>query len=157
MNSVKSPFRAIASMQGSGVHEQVNTVSGHPFMAKVLGIGGIFFKAKDPAALINWYRDVIGLQIENWGGVVLRPEAMAAHPGAATVFSPFKADTKYFEPSTKDFMINFAVDDLDAILANCAKHGVEAKVMPEEPNGKFAHISDPEGTRIELWEPKPMA
>ena len=137
MNSVKSPFRAIASMQGSGVHEQVNTVSGHRFMAKVLGIGGIFFKAKDP--------------------VVLRPEAMAAHPGAATVFSPFKADTKYFEPSTKDFMINFAVDDLDAILANCAKHGVEAKVMPEEPNGKFAHISDPEGTRIELWEPKPMA
>ena len=96
-------------MQGSGVHEQVNTVSGHPSMAKVLGIGGIFFKAKDPAALINWYRDVIGLQIEDWGGVVLRPEAMAAHPGAATVFSPFKADTKYFEPSTKDFMINLAV------------------------------------------------
>ena len=126
-------------------------------MKRVTGIGGIFFKAKDPAALINWYRDVIGLQIEDWGGVVLRPEAMAAHPGAATVFSPFKADTKYFEPSTKDFMINFAVDDLDAILANCAKHGVEAKVMPEEPNGKFAHISDPEGTRIELWEPKPMA
>ena len=126
-------------------------------MAKVLGIGGIFFKSKDPAALLNWYRDVVGLELESWGGVILRPEAMAAHPGAATVFAPFKQDTTYFAPSTKDFMINLAVDDLDAILANCAKHGVEAKVMPPEPNGKFAHISDPEGTRIELWEPKPMA
>ncbi len=126
-------------------------------MAKVLGIGGIFFKSKDPAALTNWYRDVVGLEVESWGGVILRPEAMAAHPGAATVFAPFKEDTTYFQPSTKDFMINLAVDDLGGILANCAKHGVEAKVMPEEPNGKFAHISDPEGTRIELWEPKPMA
>ena len=126
-------------------------------MAKVLGIGGIFFKSKDPAALLNWYRDVVGLELESWGGVILRPEAMAAHPGAATVFAPFKQDTTYFQPSTKDFMINLAVDDLDGILANCAKHGVEAKVMPPEPNGKFAHIMDPEGTRIELWEPKPMS
>lgn len=122
----------------------------------VLGIGGLFFKAKDPAALLQWYKDVIGLELQSWGGVVIRPEAMAAHPGAATVFSPFKQDTTYFAPSTKDFMINFAVDDLDAILASCAKHGVEAKILPEEPNGKFAHISDPEGTRIELWQPKPM-
>lgn len=122
----------------------------------VLGIGGLFFKSKDPAALLQWYKDVIGLELQSWGGVVIRPEAMAAHPGAATVFSPFKQDTTYFAPSTKDFMINFAVDDLDAILASCAKHGVEAKILPEEPNGKFAHISDPEGTRIELWQPKPM-
>ena len=122
-------------------------------MARVLGIGGIFFKSKDPTALTNWYR----LPVEDWGGVLLRPEPMAAHPGAATVFAPFKQDTTYFQPSTKDFMINFAVDDLDAILANCAKYGVEAKILPEEPNGKFAHISDPEGTRIELWQPKPMS
>jgi predicted enzyme related to lactoylglutathione lyase len=53
-------------------------------------------------------------------------------------------------------MINFAVDDLEGILASCRKHGVEAKVLPDEPNGRFAHISDPEGTRIELWQPKPM-
>ena len=126
-------------------------------MARVLGIGGIFFKSKDPTALTNWYRDVIGLPVEDWGGVLLRPEPMSAHPGAATVFAPFKQDTTYFQPSTKDFMINLAVDDLDAILANCAKYGVEAKILPEEPNGKFAHISDPEGTRIELWQPKPMS
>jgi predicted enzyme related to lactoylglutathione lyase len=125
-------------------------------MARVLGIGGIFFKSKDPAGLLNWYRDVIGLELQDWGGVLLFPQAMADHPGAATVFSPFKQDTKYFEPSTKDFMINFAVDDLEGVLASCARHGVEAKVMPDEPNGRFAHIMDPEGTRIELWQPKPM-
>ncbi len=86
-------------------------------MARVLGIGGVFFKSKDPGTLANWYRDVIGLELEDWGGIVFRPEAMAAQPGAATVFSPFAADTTYFAPSTKDFMINLAVDDLDAILA----------------------------------------
>ena len=126
-------------------------------MARVLGIGGIFFKAKDPVALTQWYKEVIGLEVHDWGGVFLTPEAMAAHPGAGTVFAPFKQDTTYFQPSTKDFMINFAVDDLDAILASCAKHGVEAKVLPEEPTGKFAHIMDPEGNKLELWEPKPMA
>ena len=125
-------------------------------MAKVIGVGGIFFKSRDPAALINWYRDVLGLQVHDWGGVFMTPDAMAAHPGAGTVFAPFKQDTTYFEPSTKDFMINLAVDDLDGILASCAKLGVEAKVLPPEPNGRFAHVSDPEGTRIELWEPKPM-
>lgn len=126
-------------------------------MAKVIGVGGIFFKSKDTAALTKWYADVLGMPMQDWGGILLMPETMAAHPGAATVFAPFKQDTKYFEPSTKDFMINLAVDDLDAILANCAKHGVEARILPPEPNGKFAHISDPEGTRIELWEPRPMA
>jgi len=126
-------------------------------MAKVLGIGGIFLKSKNPSALINWYRDVINLPVQEWGGVLLTPDAMAGHPGSATIFAPFKEDTKYFEPSTKDFMINFAVDDLDGILANCAKHGVEARILPEEPNGRFAHIMDPEGNKLELWEPKPMS
>lgn len=125
-------------------------------MARVIGVGGIFFKSKDTKALTKWYADVLNMPLQDWGGILLLPETMSAHPGAATVFAPFKHDTTYFEPSTKDFMINLAVDDLDGILANCAKHGVEAKVLPEEPNGKFAHISDPEGTRIELWEPKPM-
>src|SRR6476659_8867954 len=77
-------------------------------MARVLGIGGVFFKAKDPATLTHWYRDVIGIELEDWGGIVFRPEAMAAHPGAATVFSAFDADTTYFEPSAREFMINLA-------------------------------------------------
>lgn len=126
-------------------------------MARVLGIGGVFFKSKDPAALTRWYRDVIGLELEDWGGIIFRPEAMAGQPGAATVFSAFEADTTYFAPSTREFMINLAVDDLDAILASCAQRGVEANVMPDEPNGRFAHILDPDGTKIELWPPKPMA
>jgi predicted enzyme related to lactoylglutathione lyase len=125
-------------------------------MATVLGIGGVFFKAKDPAALGTWYRDVMGLDVQGWGGVVFRPEPMAAHPGAGTVFTPFDADTAYFAPSTREFMINLAVDDLDGILASCARHGVDATVLPDEPNGRFAHILDPEGTKIELWEPQPM-
>ena len=125
-------------------------------MARVLGIGGVFFKSKDPGALTAWYRDIIGLELEDWGGVVFRPEAMAGHPGAATVFSAFEAESTYFEPSTRDFMINLAVDDLEGILASCAAHGVEVKVLPDEPNGRFAHLLDPEGTKIELWQPKPM-
>jgi len=125
-------------------------------MARVLGIGGVFFKSSDPRALSDWYRDVIGLELEDWGGVVFRPEAMAGHPGAATVFSAFEAESTYFEPSTRDFMINLAVDDLDGILASCAAHGVDVKVLPDEPNGRFAHLLDPEGTKIELWQPKPM-
>lgn len=125
-------------------------------MARVLGIGGVFFKARDPGALASWYREVLGLDVQDWGGVVFRPDAMAAHPGAGTVLSPFGADTTYLEPSTKDFMINLAVDDLEAVLANCAAHGVDATVLPDAPNGRFAHILDPEGTKIELWQPTPM-
>jgi predicted enzyme related to lactoylglutathione lyase len=127
-------------------------------MAKVLGVGGVFFKAKDPAALGAWYAKVLGIEPEDWGGTVFRPDAMAAHPGAATVFSAFPADTAYFEPSTKDFMVNLAVDDLDAILARAREHGIKpVRSFEDQPNGRFAHIVDPEGTTLELWQPKPMA
>jgi predicted enzyme related to lactoylglutathione lyase len=94
--------------------------------------------------------------MEDWGGVFFTPEAMAAQPGTGTVFSPFPSDTTYFAPSTKDFMINLAVDDLEGILARCAEHGVEVLHLSDEENGRFAHILDPEGTKIELWQPKPM-
>jgi predicted enzyme related to lactoylglutathione lyase len=127
-------------------------------MPKVLGVGGVFFKSKDPAAMGEWYARVLGLESHDWGGVVFDPAVAARHAGAGTVFSPFKADTDYFEPSEKEFMINLMVDDLDGVLARCAEHGVHpVKTFPEEPNGRFAHIMDPEGRKIELWEPKPMA
>ncbi|HXX60927.1 MAG TPA: VOC family protein [Candidatus Sulfotelmatobacter sp.] len=122
-------------------------------MARVLGVGGVFFKAKDPTALADWYRDVLGLDMQDWGGAFFTPDGMAAHPGAGTVFSPFAADTDYFAPSTREFMINLAVDDLDGLLARCAKHGLEAEVSADDSNGRFAHILDPEGTKIELWQP----
>jgi predicted enzyme related to lactoylglutathione lyase len=126
-------------------------------MAKVLGVGGVFFKARDGDALRDWHRRVLGLEFSDWGGVFFLPVPMAAHPGAGTVFSPFSASTDYFEPSTKDFMVNLAVDDLDAMLARAKAEGVEpVKMFPDEANGRFAHIMDPEGNKIELWQPKPM-
>jgi predicted enzyme related to lactoylglutathione lyase len=125
-------------------------------MTKVLGLGGLFFKSADPAASRDWYSKVFGIAMEEWGAVFL-PNTAAAHPGAATVFAPFKADTDYFGPSDKEFMFNLMVDDLEGMLARCAEHGVQpvGEVL-DEFNGRFAHIMDPEGRKIELWEPKPM-
>ncbi len=124
---------------------------------KVLGLGGLFFKSADTAAMRDWYGNVLGLEFEPWGGLVFLPETAAEHPGAGTVFSPFKADTDYFAPSDKEFMFNLMVDDLDGMLARCAEHGVKpVKIFPDEANGRFAHIMDPEGRKIELWQPKPM-
>ncbi len=123
---------------------------------KVIGLGGLFFKSADPAAMREWYGRVLGLPFEEWG-MVFTPDAAAAHPGAATVFSPFASGTDYFVPSEKEFMFNLMVDDLEAMLACCAEHGVEPiNVMPDEGMGPFAHIMDPEGRKIELWQPKPM-
>jgi predicted enzyme related to lactoylglutathione lyase len=127
-------------------------------MARVLGVGGVFFKSGDEAALRDWYARVLGLSFEDWGGVIFTPQLAASHPGAATVFSSFGADTDYFAPSTKEFMINLMVDDMDGILARCAQHGVKPlQTMDDQPNGRFAHILDPDGRKLELWEPKPMA
>ena len=126
-------------------------------MAKVIGLGGLFFKSRDGAALRAWYTRVLGIAFEEWGGVAFTPDAAMAKPGAATVFSPFKADTDYFAPSDKDYMFNLMVDNLDGVLARCKAEGVEpVKLVPDEANGRFAHIMDPEGRKIELWEPKPM-
>ena len=126
-------------------------------MAKVLGLGGLFFKARDTLATREWYERVLGIDFMDWGGTVFLPETAAAHPGAGTVFSPFKADTDYFAPSDEPFMFNLMVDDLEGMLARCAEHGVEPiLLMPGEANGDFAHIMDPEGRKLELWQPKPM-
>ncbi len=126
-------------------------------MTRVLGVGGVFVKARDPGALRDWYERVLGVAWLDWGGVVFTPDAMAAHPGAATVVSFFPADTDYFAPSTRDLMVNLAVDDLDAMLDRARAQGVEPlRGIDDQPNGRFAHILDPEGTTIELWQPMPM-
>jgi predicted enzyme related to lactoylglutathione lyase len=124
-------------------------------MAKVLGIGGLFFKAKDPKALLGWYRDVLGIELTPWGGVKFVPQELAAQPGAATVFAAFAESSDYFAPSEKAFMVNFAVDDLDGILARCREHAVAVLKQTDDPFGRFAHILDPEGNKIELWQPLP--
>lgn len=125
-------------------------------MSKVLGIGGLFLKAGDSAALREWYGRVLGMIPTEWGGTWFPAAAFAAQPGAGTVFNAM-SDGSYIEPSTRDFMFNLVVDDLDGMLARCREHGVEPiKLFPDEANGRFAHIMDPEGRKIELWEPKPF-
>jgi len=124
-------------------------------MAKVLGVGGFFYKSKDPDAARAWYTRVLGFSFQDWGGVAFTPDAMAAKPGSATVWNPMKPDTDYTAPSAKDFMINLVVDDMDAILARCKAEGVEPiKLFPDEGFGRFAHILDPDGVKLELWEPR---
>jgi catechol 2,3-dioxygenase-like lactoylglutathione lyase family enzyme len=121
----------------------------------ITGIGGVFFKAKDPKALVAWYRDVLGLPLETWGGAMLRYDA-ANHPPVIT-WTAFPAATTYFAPSNSDFMINYAVDDMQSFLARLKTKGVAVLKTQDDPNGRFAWILDPEGNKIELWEPKHAA
>jgi predicted enzyme related to lactoylglutathione lyase len=122
-------------------------------MARITGVGGIFFKSPDPKALSAWYHDVLGLELSEWGGAMLRTDA-PGHP-EFVVWHPFAADTKYFEPSGGEFMVNFAVDDLDAMLARVEAKGVTVLGRQEESYGRFAWIMDPDGTKIELWQAAP--
>ena len=119
----------------------------------VTGIGGVFIKGKDPKALAAWYRDVLGMPVQPWGGAALRNDA-PGHP-PKTAWSVFDASSDHFAPSTSAFMINYAVDDMDAILARLQAKGVAVlKRDDKDENGRFAWILDPEGNKVELWEPK---
>lgn len=123
---------------------------------RITGVGGVFFKAKDPKALAAWYRDVLGLPLESWGGALLRYDA--PHHPAVLTWSAFPASTTYFAPSTGEFMINYAVDDMEALLTRLRAKGIAIlKHVDDDPNGRFAWILDPEGNKIELWQPKPAA
>ncbi|HTQ14467.1 MAG TPA: VOC family protein [Rhizomicrobium sp.] len=119
-------------------------------MARITGIGGVFFKAKDPRALAAWYGETLGLAIESWGGAMVRNDGGPAF----AVWSPFAADTGYFAPSGKPFMINFAVDDLDGFIAQLEARGVAIlKRADEGEMGLFAWLMDPDGNKVELWQP----
>ena len=122
-------------------------------MARAIGLGGIFFKARDPKGLADWYAKHLGISISPFGGAKFLEDAQ--RPGC-TLWSPFKEDTQYFAPSDKPFMVHFRVDDLDALLAQLRSAGVQvdAKVDKSE-YGNFGWIMDPEGNRVELWEPPP--
>jgi len=123
-------------------------------MSRVTGIGGVFFKARDPEKLKAWYRERLGVPVNEHGYVVM-PWPAAGAPGYQ-VWSPFPADTKYFEPSAAPFMLNFIVDDLHALLTELRAAGcrVDDKVDDSE-FGKFGWVLDPEGNRVELWQPPP--
>jgi catechol 2,3-dioxygenase-like lactoylglutathione lyase family enzyme len=126
-------------------------------MKRVTGIGGIFFKARDPEALREWYRQHLGIDVQPWGGAAFtwdRPEPPAAE--GCTVWSIFAADTRYFDPSIAPFMVNYRVDDLDALLAALRAEGCAVDDKTEDSaDGKFGWVSDPEGNRVELWQPPP--
>jgi predicted enzyme related to lactoylglutathione lyase len=121
-------------------------------MARVTGFGGIFFKAHDPQALRDWYAQHLGLPVDDEGYVVIR---WGDDVKGSTVWGPFEADTTSFEwPADKQWMINYRVDDLDGILEQLRAAGVATSDDTfEDVNGRFGHCWDPEGNRVQLWQP----
>jgi predicted enzyme related to lactoylglutathione lyase len=124
-------------------------------MAKVTGIGGVFLKCKgDAAALAEWYREHLGMPLESWGGAILRWPDDKANDAGLTVWNLASHDSQWFSPSDSAFMINYRVDDLDALLVQLQAAGVAVIGGPEaHENGKFAWIMDPDGNKVELWQP----
>jgi predicted enzyme related to lactoylglutathione lyase len=126
-------------------------------MKRVTGIGGVFFKSKDPKALGEWYRTHLGLEVEEWGGVAFHWVTPDNPSGTGTtIWNPFPQDTKYFAPSGASFMINFRVQDLHSLLEVLRNEGCQVDTKIEESEyGKFGWVHDPEGNRVELWQPPP--
>jgi len=124
-------------------------------MKRVTGIGGVFFKSKDPAALGQWYKKHLGINVQDWGGAVFQWH-QTENPGTSgsTTWSPFPAETKYFDPSPAPFMFSYRVHDLTALLAALVSEGVKVVEKIEESEyGKFGWAFDPEGNKFELWQP----
>ena len=121
-------------------------------MERVVGVGGIFFKARDPESLAAWYREHLGLPVEvgqTYGA------CKSNGPGEVTVWSTFPSDTAYFGPGSASCMVNYRVRNLDAMLTQLRAAGAVVDQRVEEyENGRFGWATDPEGNRFELWEPK---
>ena len=126
-------------------------------MKRVTGLGGVFFKSEEPKKLREWYGKHLGLAMEDWGSTFfwIDPNSIEAKEKARTAWSAFEKDTKYFDPSTKPFMFNYRVENLVDLLKVLREEGVTVVGEIEEyPYGKFGWVMDPEGNKIELWEPK---
>jgi len=122
-------------------------------MAKVLGVGGVFFRAHDPEGLGAWYQKCLGVPVEHPYGASFKPDGMP--PGGLTVWTPFDSSTTYFDPSDKEFMFNLVVDDVDGALEQVREGGAEIVGEVEDSDyGRFGWFIDPEGNKVELWEPK---
>ncbi|MEZ5986522.1 MAG: VOC family protein [Hyphomonas sp.] len=125
-------------------------------MAKVIGLGGVFFRCRDVEATRAWYQRVLGMHIDDYGGTSFgHAESAARFPeGSRTIWAPFKADSDYFKPSEADYMLNLMVDDFDGMLEQLKAEGVALEGEPMiESYGKFAWVMDPDGRKIELWQP----
>ena len=122
-------------------------------MKRVTGIGGIFFKSADPKTLSAWYAKHLGLDVTSWGGALFRWGGEGSETGT-TVWSPFAQDTTYMQPSEASFMINYRVDNLDELLAALKDEGCNVVDKTDSSEqGKFGWVIDPEGNKVELWEP----
>ncbi len=123
-------------------------------MKRVTSIGGIFFKCKDPKKMKEWYKTHLGLNTDKYGTVFEWRQATDSTKKGFTQWSPFAETTKYFEPSTKDFMINYRVENMEGLVEQLKKEGVTiTDTIQSVEYGKFVHIMDIEGNKIELWEP----
>lgn len=124
-------------------------------MAKVTGIGGVFFKStNDNKVLVSWYNKHLGIALEDFGGAALKWPDDKADDGGMTVWAVAEKNTEWFSPSGASFMINYRVDNMDEMVTQLEEGGVEIVTGPEShENGKFAWIMDPDGNKVELWEP----
>ncbi len=123
--------------------------------SRVTGLGGVFFKSADPDALLSWYRTHLGIDAADWGGFAFQwQEKGRPNETGYTIWGAFAEDSDYFSPSVQPFMVNFRVADLAGLIAALREEGVEiVGEIEQHPNGSFAWILDPEGRKIELWEP----
>jgi predicted enzyme related to lactoylglutathione lyase len=137
-------FKTIISKQSTNLQN----------MKKVTGIGGIFFKCKDPNKMNDWYKTYLGLNTNKYGTAFEWHQGEDSTKKGFTQWSPFNEKTKYFEPSTRDFMINYRVENIETLVAELKKNGVTIVDTIETVSyGKFIHILDIEGNKVELWEP----
>jgi predicted enzyme related to lactoylglutathione lyase len=125
-------------------------------MARVTGIGGVFFKSTgDKKALAEWYRKNLGMALEDWGGAILKWPDDRAEDKGITVWHVAEPQSQWFSPSQASFMINYRVDNMAELIAQLKQNGVAIHKGPEShENGQFAWIIDPDGNKVELWEPK---
>jgi predicted enzyme related to lactoylglutathione lyase len=132
----------------------INHTENSTTLKKVTGIGGIFFKCKDPKKMNEWYKTHLGINSNEYGATFEWREESDSTKKGSTQWCTFAETTRYFEPSTKDFMINYRVADLEALVEELKKEGVQIVDKIETYDyGKFVHIMDMEGNKIELWEP----
>jgi len=126
-------------------------------MKRVTGIGGIFFQAKDPKALGAWYKTHLGIDVQSWGGAAFDWKGPDNPEGVGTTaWTLFPADTKNFAPSKAPFMVNYRVDDLPGLLKALRAEGCNVlDKMDDSEFGKFGWVIDPEGNKVELWQPSP--
>lgn len=122
-------------------------------MKRVIGIGGVFFKSRDPKKITEWYKKHLGLETNPYGATFEWYETAQSTKKSQTQWTPFPENTNYFEPSERDFMINYRVENLEALVEELKKEGVTiVDKMESYSYGKFVHILDAEGNKIQLWE-----